>query len=78
MDKRKKWLWFLGAVLLTLFLLAPLRSALGIPGFDALLTTVFGGNTMLAVLFSLALVLILVLPLIRRSKKTEPSSFKET
>ena len=68
MKKRKNYfLAFLGGVAVTLFIL-PLLYAIGIPTFDVVLVSLFGEDSILAIVFSLVLVTVTLFWLVKYVK----------
>jgi hypothetical protein len=58
-QKKSYWLTFFAGVAVTLFIL-PLLYALGFPTFDVVLVFLFGEVSILAIVFSLVLVIIIL------------------
>ncbi|PYZ94904.1 hypothetical protein CR194_05115 [Salipaludibacillus keqinensis] len=59
MSKQNYWLIFFAGVAVTLIIL-PLLSALGVPTFDDVLVLIFGEDSILAIVFSLVIIIILL------------------
>ncbi|WP_147802728.1 hypothetical protein [Alkalicoccus halolimnae] len=78
MNNKKKLLLFLGAVAAGTFFIFPLLSILGVPGFEVVLTTLFGENSIFALIFSLLLVLIVIFLLVKPAKKDDSSTINDT
>jgi membrane protein DedA with SNARE-associated domain len=78
MDNKKKLLMFLGAVVVGMFFISPLLSILGVPGFEVVLTSLFGEDSIFALIFSLLLVLIVIFLLVKLAKKDDSSTNNNT
>jgi len=59
---------FITGALVGIFIFLPILHSIGIPSFDHILTSVFGNNNPLALVFSILLILLIVIGVF---KKTE-------
>lgn len=77
-NKKKTLLISLAGLATGIFLVPPLLSALGVPGFDALLNSLFGENSLIAVIVSFLLILLVIFMIVRFVKKEDTSTGKES